>query len=687
MQKRGFNMKRISLFPLCMVLIFLSFALSELGSIRAVMIANTISMEALDEAKQSELRFSPAIPSHDTSDAHSNLGIAPLQTITLRTTSRGANAAENPFQYGVARFFRNGTIFYERTGGGGGGRGFNIAAINPLTGNLLEPVRNFDTWGTRDTGAAIQAMTGFLNGLPNGTYLLIAVCDDAGLNQDDSCNRLNNGWNQTGIQTLESLGSTQIRNYCFRNSWCMVTVKGEGRARGEGMTQNTEVSAETTLAITPCPTVSGINPISGPVGSNVVIMGTNFTGVNAVKFSNNASATFAVNSNTQLTAIVPNGAVPGSITIGKPDCPDVQTSIFTVTVPCHTFSRLNPASGNVGSNVIITGNNFADVISVNFFSDHSATFTVTSATQITVIVPAGATSGPITISKSGCNDVRTSAFTVQTTVPGPGMLYGLNFSPYTEGQDPNQGSQISKKQLKKRMRIIAPFTKWIRTFGTSGGLDKAGQVAHNFELKAAIGAWLSRDLSANEREISALIDIAQAGNADFLIVGSEVLLRDDLSEAQLIAYINRVKQSAPGIPVTTGDVYGNWLSHPNLIAAVDVVFVNIYPYWEGASVNDAIAFLDNRYQQVKAVRGDKPVIISETGWPSCGNRVGDALPSPENASFYFRRFVAWARANDVPYFYFEAFEEAWKAKYEGPQGACWGIWDQNGNVKPGMQIP
>jgi len=79
------------------------------------------------------------------------------------------------------------------------------------------------------------------------------------------------------------------------------------------------------------------------------------------------------------------------------------------------------------------------------------------------------------------------------------------------------------------------------------------------------------------------------------------------------------------------------------------------------------------------------IIVSETGWPSCGNQVGDAVPSPENASFYFLNFVSWARANNVPYFYFEAFDESWKAVYEGPQGACWGIWDKDGNLKPGMQ--
>jgi hypothetical protein len=82
---------------------------------------------------------------------------------------------------------------------------------------------------------------------------------------------------------------------------------------------------------TTCPTVSSINPTSGAINSSVIITGTNFTGVNAVRFVNNVSANFTVNSNTQITATVPNGAVNGPITISKPNCSDVQTPVFTVS--------------------------------------------------------------------------------------------------------------------------------------------------------------------------------------------------------------------------------------------------------------------------------------------------------------------------------------------------------------------
>jgi hypothetical protein len=88
---------------------------------------------------------------------------------------------------------------------------------------------------------------------------------------------------------------------------------------------------------------------------------------------------------------------------------------------------------------------------------------------------------------------------------------------------------------------------------------------------------------------------------------------------------------------------------------------------------------------VNASRG-KPIIVSESGWPTCGETRGEAVASLENAKFYLAEFLSWAQANEVRYFYFEAFDEPWKIAAEGPQGACWGLWDQQGNLKPGINV-
>ena len=264
-------------------------------------------------------------------------------------------------------------------------------------------------------------------------------------------------------------------------------------------------------------------------------------------------------------------------------------------------------------------------------------------------------------------------------------IYGLNFSPYLDGQDPNQGSSVSEEQIRNRMEIIAPYTKWIRTFGCSLGLENAGRIARELGLKAAIGAWLDDDLASNEEEMQNLVTAAKDGYVDLAIVGSEVLLRGDITEDQLIEYINYFRNEVSWVPVTTAEVYTELLTHPNVMDACDVICVNYYPYWEGKGVHQAIAYLHALHQEVLAKANGKEVVVSETGWPSDGNPVGDAIPSIENACLYFLNFVSWARAEGVNYFYFEAFDEEWKAAYEGPQGAHWGVWYKDGTLKPCMQ--
>jgi exo-beta-1,3-glucanase (GH17 family) len=191
---------------------------------------------------------------------------------------------------------------------------------------------------------------------------------------------------------------------------------------------------------------------------------------------------------------------------------------------------------------------------------------------------------------------------------------------------------------------------------------------------------------ANEQEITNLIKAAGDGAVDMAIVGSETLLRGDLTAAQLISYLDRVRAAIPpAIPVTTADTCDQLLRTPQVVAHTDAIFVNDYPYFAGVPVNCGIAALHYCYQQLTAVAGGRPVIISESGWPSCGDTRNQAVPSPENASFYFLNLVSWARANNVPFFYFEAFDEPWKAKYEGTIGACWGVWNKDGKLKPGME--
>jgi exo-beta-1,3-glucanase (GH17 family) len=269
-------------------------------------------------------------------------------------------------------------------------------------------------------------------------------------------------------------------------------------------------------------------------------------------------------------------------------------------------------------------------------------------------------------------------------------LHGIDFSPFTGTQDPNSGARVDETQIRARLGLLMDGGRrqadWIRTYAVSGGLDQVPRIARELGFKTAAGAWLGRDPAANEVEIRGLIRLIDAGVVDLAIVGSETLLRQDLDPAALVAAIRRVRAATDDrVPVATADSYRKLLQHPEVITAGSVVMPNYYPFWEAVHIDDAIAFLHTWHLRLAAAAGGKPVIVSETGWPSGGAAIGPAEPSPENAARYFLHFVSWARAEDVPYYYFQAFDEPWKAAREGSFAAHWGVWDENGALKPGMQ--
>ncbi len=258
-------------------------------------------------------------------------------------------------------------------------------------------------------------------------------------------------------------------------------------------------------------------------------------------------------------------------------------------------------------------------------------------------------------------------------------LFGLCFSPYQEGQD--VGDPLSESQIRARMDVIAPYTQWLRSFSCTNGNERIPKVARERGLKTMAGAWISSDEAQNEKEMQALISLAQAGYVDVAAVGNEVLLRNERSEAEVLEYLGRVKAALPGIPVGYVDAYYQFQERPQLVSACDVVLVNCYPFWEGYSIDQALLSLKQMYAVAQQAAQGKPVFIAETGWPNKGRKVSHAEPSTQNAMKYFINVHHWQEENNIQLFYFSSFDESWKIHQEGDVGARWGIWDKNEQLK------
>ena len=258
-------------------------------------------------------------------------------------------------------------------------------------------------------------------------------------------------------------------------------------------------------------------------------------------------------------------------------------------------------------------------------------------------------------------------------------IHGLCFSPYSEGQD--IGDILTESQIRKRMEVIEPFTQWVRSFSCTDGNQFIPEVAREKGLKTMVGAWIGKDKARNEKEIQGLIALGKAGMVDIAAVGNEVLLRNELSEAEVLEYLNKVKAALPGIPVGYVDAYYQLMERPDLLGVCDVILTNCYPFWEGSDIHKAAGYLKRMYQLTREVSKGKPVIVTETGWPNKGSNREAAEPSSVNAMKYFINVSKWHKENELPLFYFTSFDESWKLHHEGDVGAGWGIWDQNEHLK------
>ncbi len=166
------------------------------------------------------------------------------------------------------------------------------------------------------------------------------------------------------------------------------------------------------------PNISALSPTSGPVGTSVIISGSNFgatQGTNTVAF-NGTLATPSSWSASSITVPVPSGATSGSVVVTVGGLPS-NGVLFTVT---PFVASLNPTSGPLGTSVTISGSNFGATQGTSSvtFNGIAAAPTSWSASSIVAPVPNGATTGNVVITVGGfaSNGV---AFTV--TAPGPSI--------------------------------------------------------------------------------------------------------------------------------------------------------------------------------------------------------------------------------------------------------------------------
>ena len=261
-----------------------------------------------------------------------------------------------------------------------------------------------------------------------------------------------------------------------------------------------------------------------------------------------------------------------------------------------------------------------------------------------------------------------------------GQLASVSYAPFDGSTHPDEGGLASVAQIRSDLKLLAPVTRAIRLYSSTGGVEMVPGIASEFGLKVTVGAWIDKHQDRNDREIRSAIELAKRhSNVNGVIVGNETIYRGEETVPDLIQKIHQVKRSV-NVPVTTGEIWNIWLEHPELVSAVDYIAAHILPYWEGFSERQAVDQAILIYDKLRQAYPGKRIVIAEFGWPSAGYNLKNAEPGRLDQARTLRDFVARADAWGIDYNIVEAIDQPWKT-FEGGVGPYWGLFDASRQPK------
>jgi len=158
------------------------------------------------------------------------------------------------------------------------------------------------------------------------------------------------------------------------------------------------------------PRILGFTPALGLPGANVSITGTTLAAATAVKFGS-LFAVIASNTAGEIVAVVPLTASSGRITVVTADGQALSPAEFLVIKP-PTLTSLSPAAAPVGATVNVNGTNLASATAVRFNGIPVDRRVVLSNSLLRVTVPAGATTGTVTVTNAAGSANSSAVFKV-----------------------------------------------------------------------------------------------------------------------------------------------------------------------------------------------------------------------------------------------------------------------------------
>ena len=253
----------------------------------------------------------------------------------------------------------------------------------------------------------------------------------------------------------------------------------------------------------------------------------------------------------------------------------------------------------------------------------------------------------------------------------------LSYSPF----DGYNKTVLSPERIEEDVNMLSHFTNKLRTYSTADAkviLESTSKT----DIPVDLGIWISGDHKENHLEIQRALKLLEQypDSIANVIVGNETLLRADLNETELFAYIDYVSELT-NKPITCAETWDVWERVPSLADHVDFITIHILPYWEKVPIEQFNDFIIEKYSLVEKEFPYKKINIGETGWPSHGYNNNNAVPSLKNQAVAIRGFINLASQKGWSYNIVEAFDQQWKGYDEGNVGQYWGIFTSDRELK------
>ncbi|MCM2678373.1 glycosyl hydrolase [Echinimonas agarilytica] len=293
------------------------------------------------------------------------------------------------------------------------------------------------------------------------------------------------------------------------------------------------------------------------------------------------------------------------------------------------------------------------------------------------------------------------------------------YSGFREGQHPDRGSGAvnpSDTEILEDLQILQRHGfELIRLYDSGDNSAATLRIIqqHQIPIKVLLGIWLDAEVSnhegcawldapipegelqhnmlKNKAEIQRSISLANEF-PDIVIavnVGNEALVSWNdhmVPVASVVQYVRQVK-AATTQPITVADNYEWWIKHGAVLAKeLDFIGVHTYPMWEHKTIEQAIAYTVDNIAAVQQALPHKPIAVLEAGWATTAREFPVQANEAAQARYY-AEVSEWAKANNMTFFFFEAFDEPWKGDPTKADGAekHWGLFNVKRQPKQAMQ--